>query len=225
MASILPLNATAVSLGLDETTSGIFHDTVNDNFCISPISLRERVVSLPLLHKTMTKDAFGKMFPKACPDCIALNLFCAAEYLHDTKLGHETLKQLLNDPEGHMVTHDQFAEVCKHTRSVYKRSTDQYPYQGNCNDFDCAENMNKKPNFLIYLKLVGSLLQDSKFSHAMSKDKTACTEYLHANFKHYLGGNTENLEAKFGTLDEFCYKVRTRGGNHESFWSVCFGRV
>lgn len=58
--------------------------------------IRRRVLALPYLHRNGAMD----IFPKSCPKCIGINLICAAQVLGDSKIVHEVINEMLQDPKG-----------------------------------------------------------------------------------------------------------------------------
>jgi len=106
---------TVASLRMERSSCGLFCDVTltGDDFCISKAMLTRRLKALPALHTSLSRDEFAGFFPKHCPGCIALNIFCAASVLGDTELVHDVLKQLLNDPLGDIIPLERVAAISR----------------------------------------------------------------------------------------------------------------
>jgi len=189
---------TVESLRMDKSSCGIFYD--QNSFCIARPILRRRIKALPSLHQSMTRKEFAGLFPKDCPGCIALNIFCTAEVLNDSIVVHEVIKQLLNDPNGEIIRLDDVDFMRRRSLRMYKRGIyDPYPFMGNCIDFGMRND------FVSWMKRFGSLVKSQSFKTAMERDKTACVDYVRNSYFSYHDESNKvfNCEA----IEEFCASI------------------
>ena len=194
---------TVESLRMHHSSCGIFFNEID--FCISQTLLRRRINSLPSLHASMPREAFAGLFPKGCPGCVALNIFCAAEILSDTAAVHNVIKLLLNDPNGEIVSLDDVNRMCRRSRTMYKRSDDPYPFMGNCIDFQM------RSDFVTWMELVGSLIKSPSFAAAMERDRAACVDYVRNQY--FIGNGDHDTNYKVyncEVIEEFCATILSK---------------
>lgn len=120
--------------------------------------LRHRICALPLLHRS---GCFQSIFPKRCPGCVGLNLVCAAELLNDSQLIFEVIKTLLAG-WARLYSIDKIRSFQTLSKKYYqRRSSDRYPYMGNCLDFGLANSSSSSQgnkDFLRDMNTLGKLL-------------------------------------------------------------------
>jgi hypothetical protein len=152
--------------------------------------LYERVSELSQLYNNelIPRNEFYDLLHKECPGCIGMNLICAAEMLNDTEFVWNVIKEILHDPMGEILTCEELHAWRGMSRSQYCRSSDPYPYAGNCIDFGLTSTIVKKASVL------GSLISSPTFSHTMKTDRMKYYAYL-------------EIRRSTASLEEFCRKV------------------
>lgn len=111
-----------------------FDDCGIEGICTDPI-LYHRLRTLPTLFRH-SQTATVHLFPKCCPGCISLNLFCGGEALGNYEFITEIINELLVIRGQCPVSCSTVRMKCILSRQKYRRSDGQlYPHMGNCLDF------------------------------------------------------------------------------------------
>jgi hypothetical protein len=139
----------------------------------------------------MSREAFCGIFPKRCCDCISLNLICAGELLDDSQLICDTVKVILNDPEGEILTKHEVDVFRKLSRRHFDRRDKTYPFMGMCLDFGRKTGGNV---LLQAMDKLGLLIKSESFYKRMPTHRSECIQFVKDFFT-----NDTSL-----SVDEFC---------------------
>ena len=96
--------------------------------------VERRIRLMPRFYKDTPREQFCRVFQKSCPGCIGLNIICAAQVLDDTPLVCGVVQEMLNDPR--VLTVPELDELRRMSIFNYRRHDKQYPFMGDCVDFN-----------------------------------------------------------------------------------------